>query len=144
MDVRSAGANTSALTRKASADIPSNGQVCQNEMATNGSSFGWDADTRTAPPWTRAGGGESVSSEYSLDFNVVLRWAGDGVVFYLDRNPRLEAGRVPAFGLDTPIAPPRTGADGDKTRLSKYCLYFKMILVLQLEGTGYWCRFRVH
>ena len=36
-----------------------------------------------------------------------------------------------ALALDTPIAPPWNGADGVETRLSEYCLYFKMVSMLR-------------
>ena len=33
------------------------------------------------------------------------------------------------FGVDTPIAPPRTGDEGDETPFSEYSLHFKMAMV---------------
>ena len=35
------------------------------------------------------------------------------------------------FGVDTPIAPPRTGDEGGETPFREYSLHFKMALVLR-------------
>ena len=50
--------------------------------------------------------------------------------------------RAQEFGVDTPIAPPRTGDEGGETPFSEYSLHFKMALVPQgvlrgWAGAGY-------